>query len=157
MSYLAIKLKETNGNSTHITQDPDVDSQMHSASSSDDADSEAMFPAELDPPGSTTAQNNLGTLLDQQPDVTPPQSQEIGDLMDMGAPQSNAPGLEAWPTQSADNRVWVPESDFARSAAEIPQEPGAGWNNKKARDDYQRAMAQVEDRNFSLSKFCLGY
>ena len=127
---------------------------MHSASSSDDADSEAMFPAELDPPGSTTVQNNLSTLPSQRPDVTPPQSQDLGDLMDTGAAQGSASGSE--PTQYGDNRIWVPESDFARSAADLPQEPGAGWNNRKARDEYQRAMAQIEDKNFSLSMSCLG-
>ena len=42
------------------------------------------------------------------------------------------------------------KSDFAKSAEMT--EPGAAWMNKKAREEYQRASMQIEDRNFSLSK-----
>ena len=48
---------------------------------------------------------------------------------------------------------WVPQSDFAKSAAESRYEPGGSWNNKKARDEFQRAYMQIEDKNFSLSEW----
>ena len=30
--------------------------------------------------------------------------------------------------------------------------PGASWNNKKARDEWQRAWSQLEHKTFSLSE-----
>ena len=59
--------------------------------------------------------------------------------------------------QPTGNAGWVPQSDFARSAAEIQHEPGSGWNNKKAREEYQRAAMLIEDKNFSLSMNALDF
>lgn len=114
-------------------------------SSSDEADSEAMFPAEHEPPGSATA--NQGSMLAEPFDNTPPHSQDPGEAMDTGN-QSGEPGNVVVESQ---NGNWVPKSDFAKSAAGETHVPGSGWNNKKAMDDYQRASMQVEDKNFSLS------
>lgn len=130
--------------------DPDGDSQMVYTSSSDEAESEAMFPSELEPPG--PASHNPGDTLLEPPGFTPPHSQDIGEAMDTGAgskisqPVGNG-GL------AGQNGGWVPQSDFAKSAAGETHEPGAGWNNKKAIEEYQRASMQIEDRNFSLSRF----
>ena len=68
--------------------------------------------------------------------------------MDISGAPGNLPGGDNLDTGEGG---WVPQSDFAKSAAEVQREPGAGWNNKKARDEYQRAMMQIEDKNFSLS------
>ena len=132
--------------------DPDGDSQMRSSSSSDEADSEAMFPAELDPPGQTP-QSHLSHVLSPQLGSTPPQSQETGEAMDTGAPAAIILGepLGELNGKNSGDSAWVPQSDFAKSAAEVQHEPGSGWNNKKARDEYHRAMMQIEDKGFSLS------
>ena len=101
-----------------------------------------MFPAELDPP--TNAPNGLKNTFDQSA-VTPPQSQDLAEAMDTGAAST------LYTIRSGGDAEWIPQSDFARSAAEASHEPGSGWNNKKARDEYQRAMMQIEDKTFSLS------
>ena len=36
--------------------------------------------------------------------------------------------------------------------ADPEQEPGHPWMNKKAKDEYKRALEQVLDKNFSLRK-----
>lgn len=138
-----------------LQSDPDGDSQMRSSSSSDEADSENMFPAELDPPGSTT-QNNFASGLSQPSRFTPPQSQDPGEPMDGDPPQGNEPVVDFMKlygrqNKNTGNQEWVPQSDFAKSAAEIPHEPGAAWSNKKAREEYQRVMMVIEDKNWSLS------
>lgn len=50
---------------------------------------------------------------------------------------------------------WEPKSEFAKSA-EMVHEPGSCWNNKKAREEWQKAWNQIEDKNFSLSEYSLG-
>ena len=133
--------------------DPDGDSHMHS-SSSDDADSDAMFPAEHEPPGSAPQHQN-SVLPDaphgyQQafPEVatsTPPQSQDNEPAMDMET--GNDRVSENGPTQAA-----LRESGTGQKNADSETAPGAAWNNKKAIEEYRRALTQIEDRNFSLSK-----
>lgn len=75
--------------------------------------------------------------------------------MDTGATQAFAAGESNVAGNSAGN-AWVPQSDFAKSAAEINREPGWKWNNKKAKDEYQRAAQAIEDKSFSLSRFSQG-
>lgn len=128
--------------------------RMRSSSSSDEADSEAMFPAELDPPGSAS-QPHQDPLNSQPSGFTPPQSQDLSEAMDTGVNQEPVPlgqDLGRSGIQVAGNSGWVPQSDFAKSAVEPVREAGASWNNKKARDEYQRAQIQIEDKNFSLSE-----
>lgn len=56
-------------------------------------------------------------------------------------------------TSVGQNGGWIQQSDSGKSAAGETHEPGAGWNNKKAIDEYERASMQIEDKNFSLSRF----
>ncbi|KAL2055936.1 hypothetical protein ABVK25_003578 [Lepraria finkii] len=93
---------------------------------------------------------------------TPPQSQDLDDAMDMGA----SPGMttdedgmkiktvpytgymrKASPGKFAPGE----KSDFAKSAEMA--EPGATWNNRKAREEYQRANMHIEDKDFNLREF----
>ncbi|KAL6717906.1 hypothetical protein ACLMJK_003991 [Lecanora helva] len=127
-------------------KDPDGDSQMHSGSSSDDADSEAMFPAELDPPGLTSSQNN---------GVTPPQSQDVNNVMDTTT-QRNTPDQVDYgfgTRRGAGVASWTPQSDFGHSAAAEQEEASHPWWNRKAQEEYYRALSQVQDRDFSLEQF----
>lgn len=119
---------------------------MHS-SSSDGGESDAMFPSEMDPPGAEPL-DNLTPINQHQSDLSPPQSQDFHEIMDTGTNQDIVP--ESGSAQSMDNG-WEPKSEFAKSA-ELAHEPGAAWNSRKARDEWQRATNQIEDKSFSLSE-----
>ena len=126
---------------------------LESSSSSDD---EAMFPSELEPPGST-AHDRLILPKIQPSDLSPPQSQEISDAMDTTVPQGHeANGADqlldaAQGMEQSNGNSWEPKSEFAKSA-ELAHEPGSCWNNKKARDEWQKAWNLIEDKSFSLSE-----
>jgi hypothetical protein len=113
---------------------------MRSSDTSDDADS--LFPSELDPPGSSSQHLDGGVGLAAS---TPPQSQDLNnDVMDT---QEAGETRELGQGQGG-------MSAFAQSAmGQESSEPGACWNNKKARDEMQRAMMQIEDKGFSLSGY----
>jgi len=126
---------------------------MHEGRSSTDtsddaADSNAMFPSELDPPGpsSQTAVINGGLAAS-----TPPQSQDLNnDVMDTQESSSDA-NISTRETGWGNGGSGM--SAFAQSAlTQESHEPGAAWNNKKAMDEYQRAVTQIEDKGFNLSQ-----
>ncbi len=126
---------------------------MHS-SSSDEADSEAMFPAEHEPPGSAPQHQNSvlpGASHGYQqsfPDVatsTPPQSQDNEQAMDMETGNDRVP-------ENGQTHAMQRELGNGQKNADLETEPGASWNNKKAMEEYRRALTQIEDRNFSLSE-----
>lgn len=55
------------------------------------------------------------------------------------------------------NRIGMDEDPVARGAGlkdEDMRQAGWAWNNKKARDEYARAMEQVVDKGFNLRKSC---
>ena len=57
------------------------------------------------------------------------------------------------------NRDGMDEDPVARGANlkdEEMRQPGWAWNNKKARDEYGRAMEQVVDKSFNLRRFYMG-
>ena len=144
---------------------------MHSSSSSDAADdSDAMFPSELEPPGHAP-QNSVNPLASSllPAGSTPPLSQDQDDAMDMGPLHGMNPSEEETTVRNGMTMKTVPwtrkvsprkvspgdlasggKSDFAMSAEMA--EPGASWNNRKAKEEYQRASMQIEDKIFSLSK-----
>lgn len=120
---------------------------MHSSSSSDEADSDSMFPAEHEPPGSSSQQQNSIHPTAQHgypqsfPDAaasTPPQSQDNDHAMDMETVNDRV--SENGPSGAGQKNV------------DLDNEPGALWNNKKAIEEYRRALTQIEDKNFSLSE-----
>ena len=133
--------------------DPEDSHMLESSSSSDD---EAMFPSELEPPG-LTAHDHLAPLETHPSGLSPPQSQEIPEAMDTAtAPGHDTNGADqlmdaAQGMDQSNGNGWEPKSDFAKSA-EMTHEPGSCWNNKKARDEWQKAWNQIEDKNFSLSE-----
>ena len=112
------------------------------SSSSEDNDYDALFPND----------QQQGQL--QSSELSPPNSQDpttfghIGfandDVMDTGfldVQNSSAPADQL----SIGNLV---SSENAQKS-----EPGWAWRNKKARDEYARAMDQVVDKGFSLSEY----
>lgn len=126
---------------------------LESSSSSDD---EAMFPSELEPPG-PTAHEQLVPREIQPSELSPPQSQEVSDAMDTAIPQGHdANGADqlmdaAQGMEQGNGNGWEPKSEFAKSA-EMAYEPGSCWNNKKARDEWQKAWTLLEDKSFTLSE-----
>ena len=136
--------------------DPEDSQMLESSSESDD---EAMFPSELDAPISTL-HDNLGPLEIQPPGLSPPQSQDLHDTMDTAEGTHEMNGVDqlmdaAQGTDQSNGNGWEPKSEFAKSA-EMAHEPGSCWNNKKAREEWQKAWNQVEDKNFSLSECSTG-
>ena len=125
---------------------------LGSSSSSDD---EAMFPSELDPTNSAF-QENLAALERQPPGLSPPHSQELPDVMDTAEGNDRAMNGADQLLDAArgidQGNGWEPKSEFAKSA-ELVHEPGSCWNNKKAKEEWQKAWNQIEDKNFSLSEY----
>ncbi|OJD15581.1 hypothetical protein AJ78_04171 [Emergomyces pasteurianus Ep9510] len=98
------------------------------------ADETANFPSsELSPPGSQDATGADTTKL------------EYGDAQSEYAvlTSSHVGGDGARGTDFRDH----PSSGISRA------EPGSSWNNKKAEEEYQRALEMVVDRDFSLKEF----
>ena len=133
------------------------DLQMLDTSS--ESDDEPMFPSEHVAPSSTLHDNNLTPLETQPSGLSPPPSQDhLIDAMDTAEVQpTKMNGFEQLldaSVQSVDQNNgngWEPRSEFAKSA-EMAVEPGSCWNNKKAREECQKAWNQIEDKNFSLSE-----
>lgn len=126
---------------------------LASSSSSED---EAMFPSELETPPASTLQDTLAPLEMQSSGLSPPQSQEQHEAMDTAEANHDGNGADqltdaARGKDQSNGNGWEPKSDFAKSA-EINHEPGSCWNNKKAKEEWQKAWSQIEDKNFSLSE-----
>ncbi|MCJ1384268.1 hypothetical protein MMC17_007384 [Xylographa soralifera] len=132
-------------------EDRDGDSQMLSSDSGNESDS--MFPSASDPPTpQNLSTNTLEHLRSSQ--LSPPNSQDPfnmnrnvtqEDLMDMSEQQ-----LGEMSSTGLGNTRGGPSNEEQKDAE---KEPGWAWKNKKAMDDYQRAMDQVLDKNFNLREF----
>ncbi|KAL4965086.1 uncharacterized protein BDV14DRAFT_62434 [Aspergillus stella-maris] len=116
-----------------MATDPDGDSQMASSPESShslsDIDAGARTPTQTTNP---SAQFNGGAS-----ELSPPGSQTqvstgMGDL------DSSATGTG-------------PEGGW--SGTDAAQQPGASWMNKRAEEEYQRAMEFVVDLDFNLDEF----
>ncbi|KAK4692787.1 hypothetical protein P7C71_g4482, partial [Lecanoromycetidae sp. Uapishka_2] len=133
-----------------MSADLDGDSQMRSSDESSLDDYDAMFPSEHDPPAAFTHNdlNNGGVASS-----TPPQSQDPKtDAMDTqeGGDAGASTREMGWGNVGSSSGM----SGFAQSAlAQESSEPGACWNNRKAREEYERAIRQIEDKGFSLKEF----
>ena len=126
---------------------------LESSSSSDD---EAMFPSEFEPPGSAS-HGNAAPFDGPASGLSPPQSQEQHDVMDTAEATHDTNGADqlldaAQSTNQSNGDTWEPKSEFAKSA-EMVHQPGSCWNNKKAKEEWQKAWNQIEDKNFSLSEY----
>lgn len=118
-------------------------------------ESDTMFPAANDAPA-------VGNLDDQTRhmqavgELSPPYSQDQGDADEDEAMDltGGEPALDASSQNmhAGSGNVSVTRSEFARSA-EAKHEPGASWDNQKARDEYEKHWHGLLDKNFSLSKF----
>ena len=123
-------------------KDPEGDSQMGDVTSPSTDSEDAMFPAANTEIGSGNQPlpSNTGVTLS-----SPPPSQNVSSSMDGAA---EAMELNAGETTK------TPASCKRNSAKYYP---GETWNNKKARDEWQRAWSMLEDKSFSLSNlaYCI--
>lgn len=134
-----------------VPADVDGDSQMRSSSSSDADDTETMFPEANDPP---TPQNNPMLVPFQASELSPPTVQDPPDQNGVGVPSEDL--MDLGEVQDLSSRNGMDEDVMARGVGlkeEDMRQPGWTWNNKKARDEYARAMEQVVDKNFNLRTF----
>ena len=53
-------------------------------------------------------------------------------------------------TTGAELEPVISTGDFMEDDRDAEKEPGYAWKNAKAREEYQRAMESVVDKNFSL-------
>lgn len=107
-----------------------------------------MFPAANDPVATPSQFDEiLNTANGPVSDLSPPASQD--------PPRPNgalAQESEAMDTGNGEHgKKENLKSDFAKSATST-HEPGGSWNNRKAKDEWQRAWNSLEDKNFSLSE-----
>ncbi|KAB8068158.1 hypothetical protein BDV29DRAFT_184993 [Aspergillus leporis] len=119
-----------------MTTDPDGDSQMASSPESTHLHSEG---------GSRTPTNNAHapSQFPGTSELSPPGSQpqsvsaDVAGIASLG--NTSAPGDTT-------------ETAFAQQQ-QGQQQPGASWMNKRAEEEYHRAMEYVVDQDFNLDEF----
>ncbi|KAK2782213.1 hypothetical protein FQN53_000132 [Emmonsiellopsis sp. PD_33] len=141
-----------------MSADRDGDSEMLSSSESS-PDSEPQTPTGTSRAGQTSTFPNS--------ELSPPGSQEPSgprppklEFLDVPEKSLRLPRMEYMDAKgegesaqvAADGSEGWEEEEQGSSAAR--QQPGQAWmNNKKADEDFQRAMEYVVDRDFSLREF----
>lgn len=108
--------------------------------------SSSMFPTELSPPASQGPPDltEWESVRDENLDIVPQDAPGMARSKD-GEERSGAThGLNG----SLSNTFF--KEEYEPSAVE--HEPGYAWKNAKATDDYSKATEQVTEKNFSLSK-----
>ena len=137
---------------------------MHASHSEDDG-SDAMFPTANEPttPGRTSTLLNIldSPPLSQDPSE-PTDAAFLDDMMDFtesANADTNQNGFEpqfpsAVGKPGKAGRGQLSHTLMGQSAKKRgpENEVGYAWDNRKAREEYQRAMEQVVDKKFNLSK-----
>ena len=114
--------------------------------------SNLVHSSELSPPHSQEALGPDRNITDVGHNQTDAMDTDVGDVLDdnlfgeshkeLGDTQGSSISAEQLPGDS------LISNEHTRKA-----EPGWAWKNRKARDEYNRAMEQVIDKNFSLSEY----
>ncbi|KAL9104117.1 MAG: hypothetical protein Q9163_000919 [Psora crenata] len=116
--------------------DADGDSEMGNVSSHSTDSEDAMFPsANADP--ATENSNNPTAPLSSPLSSQQPQNGDVDAMETTGGEQ--------------DSGKMVPKGEFGMNA-QNGYVPGASWDNKEARDEWQKAWVMLEDKGFSLSR-----
>ena len=130
-------------------------------SSSDEDESETLFPSANDPPLGEDM-NIFPTELSPPASQDPPDSTEWEGFQDenLDLMRQDAPTMARSKGGDERNRAihglngnsshTHSKEDYEPSGAE--HEPGYAWRNAKAMEEYQKAMEQVTDKSFSLSQ-----
>ncbi|KAJ9198994.1 hypothetical protein DTO166G4_7325 [Paecilomyces variotii] len=114
-----------------MSADPDGDSEMVSSPESEDLHQ----PSSPQPTGTRTPTNG-GTHFNSE--LSPPGSQKASE-------PAARPGGMTFTTGS--------EAVDRKGDSKTTEKPGASWMNKRAEEEYQRALENVVDRDFSLREF----
>ena len=111
-----------------------------------------MFPTADNP---ITGQTLASSRPADTAELSPPLSQDGPIQNDHILQLDEAMDTGVGPVQSSNS---VTNSlQFGAAAAQDAEHkriPGSAWNNRKARDEYARAMDSVVDRTFNLSRPC---
>ena len=116
-------------------------------------------PGELSPPGSQDVphshQNQQYTQLDDNSIDMFEAADEVDNEVDdaeLYDPETGATGLMPG---AGSRRGTIDGGSGAATAGKGSGKyvPGSGWNNKKAQDEYHRALENVVDQDFSLVEF----
>lgn len=112
----------------------------------DDMTSSTVFPTELSPPTSQDPPDptEWEGFQDENPDTIPQEASTMARSKNGADRSGTTHGLNG----NSSHALF--KDEFESSGAE--QEPGYAWKNAKAMEEYQKAMDQVMDRSFSLSK-----
>lgn len=141
--------------------DADGDSQMRT-SSSDEDEVDTLFPTANDPtdpqdqPRASTFMSELSPPASQDPPNDPGWTDYQPDDMDVteshGGPGSDVFQKHVDPADvfGSSGQVQSSLKDDFEIRGDAEHAPGYAWTNKKAREEYQRALEQVVDRGFSL-------
>jgi len=62
-------------------------------------------------------------------------------------PAPNAPSTQREETSAGNSKSFSSQPKSSSNA------PGAAWNNKKAQDEYDRAMVNITDKAWSMARF----
>ena len=113
----------------------------------DEDGSAAISPinAQLEPGNAST----LDAPVIPSSELSPPSSQDqtAADMMDVTS-SHHLPAGES---------ITLENSKRKGGNGDSKDEPGSGWNNKRAKEEYDKAMESVADKNFSLCKMiCSG-
>ena len=119
------------------------------SSSSEENDFDAMFPSE-----EQQSQNPPSSALFQPSELSPPHSQDPPGPDNVGLGNDDLMDTSMGPVQpsfAAVDQVFI--GDVASNGNAQKNEPGWAWKNKKATDEYNRAMEMVVDKSFNLSQY----
>jgi hypothetical protein len=138
------------------SNEDDHDSDQNLYAEDDDQDQD-LFPSSDRP--STPKNNHLNATAPGE--LSPPQSQStsqviatgggVDDSVDMGG-MGNDGTIGAYSTVDGIDGT-TGEMTNGQQNGRQQYMPGAGWKNKKANEDYQRAAETLVDRDFSLREF----
>jgi hypothetical protein len=78
---------------------------------------------------------------------------EQGGVGAAGAVGPGGAGAFPFPALAEEEMVVMKEPATRQQKDYMKAEPGSAWNNKKAQEDYSRAMDNVVDRDFNLSEW----
>lgn len=118
-------------------------------SSSDEDESEALFPSDSLP----QKHNPTSSIFTSE--LSPPASQDAPDESGFQDEEMDLTGSH----DAATSNKWTgnPKNSLNTIVGKVEdetkgeeQEPGYAWNNQKAKDEFHRAWDQIADKSFSL-------
>ncbi|RDW65932.1 uncharacterized protein DSM5745_09671 [Aspergillus mulundensis] len=86
---------------------------------------------------------------------TPTQQTQTANLQFAGASELSPPGSQTQPTGGSidHTKEFVNAENGTTESTGSTEQPGASWMNKRAEEEYQRAMEYVIDLDWNLDEF----